>query len=218
MSIAAFEKQPVEKQQKIVGTGIQEFSAKAYKDVSTDAITKACGISKGLLFHYFGSKKEFYLYCLDKALKRLMDQQAVAHKGGFYDILFTFLDQKIRLFKLHPQEIHFLNMASCENTKEVAEGIKQVVGEYNKIIQIQSMFRMRTAVSTLPLKNPEKQRVMEGLLLYVNAVIQKYLNIYQETPELFCINAEMIKMEMKEYLELMLKGVCKEENGRERIK
>ncbi|HKM35507.1 MAG TPA: TetR/AcrR family transcriptional regulator [Lachnospiraceae bacterium] len=212
MSLEVFEKQSVEKQQKIVSTGIQEFSTKAYQDVSTDAITKACGISKGLLFHYFGSKKEFYIYCLDKALKRLMEQQTVAHEGGFYEILFAFMDAKILLCKIHPHEMHFVNMASRENAREVAEGIRQVVGEYKKIIQIQSMFKMRTAVSTLPLKNPEKQRVMEGLLLYVNAVIRKYLIIYQENPDLFFANAEMIKMEMKEYLELMLKGVCKEEN------
>lgn len=211
MSLETFEKQPLEKQQKIVSIGIQEFSTKSYQDVSTDTITRACGISKGLLFHYFGSKKEYYLYCLNKALNSLMEQQGVLHKGGFYEILFASMDAKIKLCKDHPMETHFVNMASRENAQEVALGISQVVEEYKKIMGVQSMITMRTAVSALPLKNPEKQRVMEGLLLYVNAVIQKYLTIYQDQPDLFFSNADMIKTEIKEYLDLMLKGVCKGE-------
>ncbi|MCI5481154.1 MAG: TetR/AcrR family transcriptional regulator, partial [Lachnospiraceae bacterium] len=67
MSFEAYEKITEEKRNRILSTGIKEFSGKSYKDVSTDHITKACGISKGLLFHYFGSKREFYFYCLEKA-------------------------------------------------------------------------------------------------------------------------------------------------------
>ena len=71
MPTETFEKLPKEKRERIINTGIQAFSRNPYKDVSTDSITKQCQISKGLLFHYFGSKKQFYLYCLKTALDRL---------------------------------------------------------------------------------------------------------------------------------------------------
>ena len=57
MSFETFEKLPTEKKEYILSTGIKEFSQKSYKDVSTDIITQKCHISKGILFHYFGSKK-----------------------------------------------------------------------------------------------------------------------------------------------------------------
>lgn len=67
MSIDSFEKISDEKKAVIIQSGIAEFSKKSYMDASTDEITINCGISKGLLFHYFGNKKNFYLYCLEQA-------------------------------------------------------------------------------------------------------------------------------------------------------
>ena len=73
MNKAAFERLAEEKQQTIIEAGIREFSVFSYSDANTDRITSACGISKGLLYHYFGTKKGFYLYCLERSLKILTD-------------------------------------------------------------------------------------------------------------------------------------------------
>ena len=62
MAFEAFEKLPEDRKKRIIDTGIREFSAKSFKDASTDRITAECQISKGILFHYFGSKKEFYFF------------------------------------------------------------------------------------------------------------------------------------------------------------
>ena len=69
MSFESFEKLPGEKKDKILSAGIREFSQKSYNDAGTDRITEQCQISKGILFHYFGSKKKFYLYCLEKSME-----------------------------------------------------------------------------------------------------------------------------------------------------
>jgi AcrR family transcriptional regulator len=37
------------------------FAGHAYDDVSMDEVAAAAGVSKGLLFHYFTSKREFYV-------------------------------------------------------------------------------------------------------------------------------------------------------------
>ena len=72
MNIEKFEQQDREKQSKIIEAGITEFSEKSYSDASTDRIVKSAGISKGLLFYYFESKKNFYIYCLSQALERII--------------------------------------------------------------------------------------------------------------------------------------------------
>jgi AcrR family transcriptional regulator len=41
--------------------GIEIFSRRPFDDVSIDDIAAAAGISKGLLYHYFPSKREFYV-------------------------------------------------------------------------------------------------------------------------------------------------------------
>ena len=64
MSRETFEKLPADRKELILSTGIRMFSLSPYSEVSTDSITRTCGISKGMLFQYFGSKRSFYLYCL----------------------------------------------------------------------------------------------------------------------------------------------------------
>ncbi len=59
MRLEKFQQQNIIKQNSIIDAGVEEFSQKAYSDANTDKIVQNCGISKGLLFHYFGSKKIF---------------------------------------------------------------------------------------------------------------------------------------------------------------
>ena len=53
---------PEEKRRRIVNAAMEVFGKNEYKRASTDDIAARAGISKGLLFHYFGSKKELYFY------------------------------------------------------------------------------------------------------------------------------------------------------------
>ena len=51
--------------------GIDLFSQHAYDDISIDGVAEAAGVSKGLLYHYFGSKREFYVETVRAASRRL---------------------------------------------------------------------------------------------------------------------------------------------------
>jgi AcrR family transcriptional regulator len=51
--------------------GIDLFSKHAYEDISIDDLAAAAGISKGLLYHYFRSKREFYVETVRAASRRL---------------------------------------------------------------------------------------------------------------------------------------------------
>ena len=48
---------PDGKRQRILDAAIREFAEHGYDKASTNSIVKEAGIAKGLLFHYFGSKK-----------------------------------------------------------------------------------------------------------------------------------------------------------------
>lgn len=56
--------------------GIRLFSAHSYDDISIDDVAEAAGISKGLLYHYFQGKREFYVEVIRDAslqLRRLTE-------------------------------------------------------------------------------------------------------------------------------------------------
>jgi AcrR family transcriptional regulator len=50
-----------ERRTQLLDLGIDLFSKHGYDDISIDALAEEAGISKGLLYHYFGSKREFYV-------------------------------------------------------------------------------------------------------------------------------------------------------------
>jgi len=210
MGFETFEKQNMAKQESIIAAGVAEFSQKSYPDARTDVIVQNGGISKGLLFHYFGSKKEFYLYCLARSLEKLTAGTAPP-QGDFYAILFAVMDEKLRLCARYPMETQFVNMASRDITAALTKGKAEIFMKVAIQTQAASAAVMDQAVATLALKSADTAKAKEGLLLYSNAIVSKYLRTYQNNPDAFFENAGQIKAEIKEFIDLMLDGIVKEE-------
>lgn len=50
-----------ERRAQLLELGVELFAKHGYDEISIDALAEAAGIGKGLLYHYFGSKREFYV-------------------------------------------------------------------------------------------------------------------------------------------------------------
>lgn len=61
---------------------MRAFSAEPYDAVSTEAIAARAGISQGLLFHYFPTKRAYYLAVLALAAEQLLEETLAAHVGS----------------------------------------------------------------------------------------------------------------------------------------
>ena len=211
MSISAFENLPDEKRNSILSEGIREFSAKSYSDASTEIITRNAGISKGLLFHYFGSKKTFYLYCLDKSMECLVKSSGEPSGDDFYSVFFNFMERKITVCMEHPDEMHMVNMASRESAAEISVEKNALLGRYMLRIKTESDSIMNKAVSFLRIRDGLSERFNDALKLYANAIINRYLTVYQENPDTFFSEKEKISKEISDYLDFMLYGICNKE-------
>lgn len=56
----------------LVTLGLELFGARPYDDVSIDELAAAAGISKGLLYHYFPTKRDFYAACVRESATHLL--------------------------------------------------------------------------------------------------------------------------------------------------
>jgi AcrR family transcriptional regulator len=63
-----------ERRAQLVKLGLAEFGTRTYDEVSIDQIAQVAGISKGLLYHYFPTKRAFYVACVREACRELIDQ------------------------------------------------------------------------------------------------------------------------------------------------
>lgn len=61
-----------ERRAQLLTLGLRLFSTRAYDEVSIDAIAKEAGVSKGLLYHYFGGKRAYYLASIEHAAGGLL--------------------------------------------------------------------------------------------------------------------------------------------------
>lgn len=62
-----------ERRAQLLALGVELFSTRPYDEVSIDDIAGQAGVSKGLLYHYFGGKRAFYIATLELAASALLD-------------------------------------------------------------------------------------------------------------------------------------------------
>ncbi|MCL1828912.1 MAG: TetR/AcrR family transcriptional regulator [Oscillospiraceae bacterium] len=102
-----------EKREHVISAAMSEF-CKGFKNASTDDIVAEAGISKGLLFHYFGTKKGLYEFLLHYAFDILRENYFDLISADRKDLL-EHLEQMIRLkFDLsykHPALFEFITAA-----------------------------------------------------------------------------------------------------------
>src|SRR5205823_14099933 len=63
-----------ERRAQLLALGISIFSERPYDDVSIDDLAAAAGVSKGLLYHYFRTKRDFYVAAIEQASEQLLAQ------------------------------------------------------------------------------------------------------------------------------------------------
>lgn len=209
MDVKKFEKLPTKKKELIITKGIEVFSEFSFIDARTDLIVKEAGISKGLLFYYFGSKKNFYLYLLNYAVDLLTQNVGSAkEQTDFYEIIFEIMDMKYRLITGYPKETKFLNMASKETNYKVSKDIKNIFRIYHKKSKERSCQIISKAIKTLDLRQDiDPQILVTGLSLYIDAIVMKYLNGYQDNPMELFNQFQDFKKDIKKYLDLMIYGL-----------
>lgn len=63
-----------ERREQLLRLAVKAFSEKSYDDVSIDELAQGAGVSKGLLYHYFPSKRELYVETVRAAADQLIDR------------------------------------------------------------------------------------------------------------------------------------------------
>src|ERR671910_1617823 len=65
-----------ERRRQLVAIGLAMIVETPIQDLSMDDIAAEAGISRGLLFHYFPTKTDFYLACIAAAGRRILRNTA----------------------------------------------------------------------------------------------------------------------------------------------
>ncbi|MHB9096098.1 MAG: TetR/AcrR family transcriptional regulator [Eubacteriales bacterium] len=197
-----------EKQERIINAAIKEFAQKGFVNASTNEIVKAANISKGLLFHYFDNKKDFYLflyyYCLEIFMKEFFGKMDLGEK----DILIRLRQMallKIEIIKKHPEMFNFISDANIKDSGEVKNELESknkeiITTGYAKIFEdidvskFRDGFDIKRAVNIIiwtfeGLRNQEQEKVKsrsldqtyyDGLLAEMDIYIELFRNCFYQ--------------------------------------
>lgn len=120
-----------EKQDRMINGALKIFALNGYQKASTDDIVKEAGISKGLLFHYFGSKAGLYIFVYEYSARYMaMElQRAIGLRERDLFLLFVQIEEaKNVLLRNYPYMQKFL-LSSREGLDiAILEEIKDYTG------------------------------------------------------------------------------------------
>lgn len=116
------------KKQNIINAGFRIFGEYGYSKASIADIIREAGISKGSLFYYFGSKRNYFLYIYKYAVdisKKMIDTSDEDRLTEYYEIR-DFFDRleyvkkrKMELTIQYPYMSNFIKKAAFESSKDV---------------------------------------------------------------------------------------------------
>lgn len=123
---------PEDKKERITRAAMKNFAKNGYKKATMDEIVADAGISKGLIFHYFGSKKKLYLYLYEFAYGLVYERVTTEFDAGETD-LFQRIRQtelvKLEIMRMYPYVMDFLTSTRRERDERLQEEIGRLKGE-----------------------------------------------------------------------------------------
>jgi len=60
------------RREQLLEAGVGLFAERSWEEVSIEEIARAGGVSRGLLYHYFAGKREYYVACIEHVVERLL--------------------------------------------------------------------------------------------------------------------------------------------------
>jgi AcrR family transcriptional regulator len=148
----------------LLALGLAEFSTRRYEDVSVEGIAAQAGISRGLLFHYFASKRDFYVATVEMMAARMLAETVPEQVQG--DLPTTLLNGLRRYFAFVEQHadmfVTLLEAGSDHAARPVVEATRRAYVERIRAFMPPASGRdealLRTALNGW-------ERLVEGLAL-----------------------------------------------------
>ena len=175
-----FENVDKQKQQRILDAALQEFSDKGYMKANTNSICKQADISKGLLFHYFGSKKNLYAYVLDQVtqemMRRLIDYMP-KQPMDLFDLIAETSAAKLRIGIEMPEGYRLIYEAFINTPKDLEDTVNH---QFKEVLSGQrDSFDLLVDESKFK-EDIDKKRAIDLIFACSKGMFDQYLDYYKE--------------------------------------
>lgn len=129
------DKKNLDTRQIIINSALSEFGKKSYKETSLNAIRITGNISKGIIYHYFKSKDELYLFCLKECFDTLTNYLAAIITNNIIPSIETglerYFDARITFFSEYPLYQGLFYSAIMNPPTYLTAAINEISADFN---------------------------------------------------------------------------------------
>ncbi|MFK2825418.1 TetR/AcrR family transcriptional regulator [Bacillus sp. B190/17] len=215
----AFEKQPQAKKDLILQVAIEEFAKNGYEKTTTAVITSRAGISKGILFHYFKSKKNLYMYLVSHIITLLTEKtmEAISHvtSDDFFERVKEIVHLKHGATAPYRKETQLITAAFFHPPTEVMAEMEVLL---NKHYEAYGEEFMKRHIYLKELIHEEKLRsgiTVEKVIQMTDFIVEqlsaKYQALYKNKQYDFFQDPGPLMKELGDYLDIVKHGVYESE-------
>lgn len=193
------------KRERIINSALKEFSENTFEKASTNAIVKDADVSKGTLFHYFGSKEKLYNYLEYFSIHVTSEAIVNAINWNQSDIFLRLKDVIMIKFKVFLQYPYLADFSLIAFEGKSIEDIMEIDPTYP--IELQSQVYTRNIDYSLFKEDIDMSRAID----IIRWTLEKYtdelrLSLAKSEKE---VDLKKIEKEIFVYIEMLKKAFYK---------
>jgi len=201
--------EPREPRHAILEAAVAEFDRWGYNEASTNRIVRRAGVSKGLLFHYFGSKRGLYMdtlkHCIDHFIEGFI-QKTQELSSDVLERVVQFSLVKLELVRGAPREYGVI-LSFVDAPAGLKDELKQAYREYESLARDTFL----EGIDTSRFRDDiELNRALEFLGLTLRAIEQKYVTAFRRgkwSRQEWMDSLPRVHAELQEYVDLLRHGL-----------
>jgi len=196
-----------EKRDRVINAAMKEFS-KGYKNACTDTIVREAGISKGLLFHYFGTKDGLYSFILQNACNMIYNEYLTLidlKQQDFIEKIWQMTLLKMDLTYKHPALFDFLAKAYVELQENPNE---EFAIYFNKTRSIAVEKALSDIDTSLFKEGIDAKKAADIILWTLNGYSTSQINVNMRMED-YQKEYERYLEELKEYIDILRESLYK---------
>lgn len=195
------------KKEEILRACLKEFAEFGFEKANTNRICEQAGVSKGLIFHYFGSKQRLFILTVEKCIDDMMACFAdfSAEGLGFLEAMLAYTHIKADFFAKHPEHYKVVTQAFMHTPDALKS---ELLARYTKLHAV-GMEIVQGLLAKLELRpGVPRARAMEMITMMLGSLESRYVPILSTEARFSVELMDELKQEYTELMELVLYGIA----------
>lgn len=162
-----------ERREQLLSVGARLFSESAYDDVWIEQVAEIAGVSRGLLYHYFPAKRDFFAAVVERESERMLRMTAAVPGVPVREQLTAGLDAYLEYVEAHAHGYRAFHRADAAGDQAVRRVYRRALAAQER--QILAALAADPEFGPAFEARPDTRLAVRGWLAFTTAVCLEWL-------------------------------------------